>query len=49
VVAGPFQGVLDGHHVVVAVRLDDAHLIGTNFLIHAKFVYVSDGGRGVCE
>jgi hypothetical protein len=28
---------------VVAVRLDDANLVGTNFLIYAKFVDVSDG------
>jgi len=31
---------------VVAVRLDDPYLIGTDLFVYAKFVYVSDGWSG---
>lgn len=42
VITSPLEGLFDGHDVVVAVRLYDTYLVGTNFLIYAKFVYVSD-------
>jgi hypothetical protein len=31
---------------VVAVGFYDANLVGTDFFIYAKFVYVSDSGIG---
>jgi hypothetical protein len=34
---------------VVAVRLDDADLVGPDVLIYAKLINVSDGGMGVVE
>jgi len=49
VLAGPLQGLVDGHHVVVTVRLDDPNLVGPNALIYTKFINVSDGSRGIVE
>jgi hypothetical protein len=46
VVAGPFEGVVHGDDVVVAVRLDDPYLVGTDLFVYAKFIYVSDGWSG---
>jgi len=39
---GPVEGIFDGHDLMVAVGLDDANLVGTNFLVYAKFINVSD-------
>jgi hypothetical protein len=42
VFASPVEGFLNRNNIVLAVRFDNANLVGTNFLIYAKFVYVSD-------
>jgi hypothetical protein len=48
VVTCPFQGLVDGYDIVVAFWLYDANLVGSNFLIYAKFIDVSDGWVGGC-
>jgi hypothetical protein len=40
--------ILYGDDLVVAVGLDNADLVGTDFLVYAKFVNVSNGGVRSC-
>ncbi len=46
VVAGAVEGLAGRDHVVVAVGFDHTDLVGTNFLIYAEFIDVSNSGIG---